>query len=82
MLRRFVYSQLGFTGMVFTFAYNYLAATLRSIGDTRAALFFLLISLGYNLLCAWLLVGVLGIAIFAVPAGPIGSGLMEAMEEQ
>jgi hypothetical protein len=27
------------------------------------------------------LVGVLGIAIFAVPAGLIGSGLMEAMDE-
>ena len=29
----------------------------------------------------WYLVGVLGIAIFAVPAGLIGSGLMEAMDE-
>ena len=28
------------------------------------------------------LVGVLGIAIFAVPAGLIGSGLMEAMEQK
>ena len=28
-----------------------------------------------------ILVGVLGIAIFAVPAGLIGSGLMEAMDE-
>lgn len=50
-------------GMVFTFAYNYLAATLRAVGDTRMALYFLLISLGYNLLCAWLLVGVLNMGI-------------------
>ena len=50
-------------GMVFTFTYNYLAATLRAVGDTRMALYFLLISLGYNLMCAWLLVGVLHMGI-------------------
>ena len=43
------YLRIILVGMVFTFAYNYLAATLRAIGNTQAALFFLLISLGYNL---------------------------------
>ena len=50
-------------GMVFTFVYNFLASTLRAVGDTKTALYFLLLSLGYNLLCAWLLVGVLGMGI-------------------
>ena len=47
------YLRIILVGMVFTFAYNYLAATLRAIGNTQAALFFLLISLGYNLGAAW-----------------------------
>ena len=50
-------------GMVFTFTYNYLASNLRAVGDTKMALVFLLISLGYNLVCAWLLVGVLHMGI-------------------
>ena len=50
-------------GMVFTFTYNYLASALRAVGDTGMALCFLLISLGYNLLAAWLLVGVMGMGI-------------------
>ena len=57
------YLRVILVGMVFTFTYNYLASTLRAVGDTRTALYFLLISLGYNLLCAWLLVGVLGMGI-------------------
>lgn len=51
------YLRIILVGMVFTFVYNYLAAALRAIGDTRAALYFLFISLGYNLAAAWLLVG-------------------------
>ena len=47
------YLRVILVGMLFTFAYNYLAATLRAIGNTKAALYFLLASLGYNLLAAW-----------------------------
>ena len=36
---------------------------LRAIGDTRAALLFLFLSLGYNLVCAWVLVAVLDLGI-------------------
>ena len=57
------YLRIILVGMVFTFAYNYLAASLRSIGDTRAALYFLFLSLGYNLVAAWLLVAVLQLGI-------------------
>ena len=57
------YLRIILIGMVFTFTYNYLAATLRAVGDTQAALYFLLASLGYNLVCAWLLVAVLDMGI-------------------
>lgn len=57
------YLRIILLGMVFTFTYNYLASTLRAVGDTKAALYFLLISLGYNLAAAWLLVAVLKLGI-------------------
>ena len=53
------YLRIILTGMVFTFTYNYLASTLRAVGDTKAAMYFLLASLAYNLAAAWLLVAVL-----------------------
>ena len=58
-----LYLRIILLGMVFTFSYNYLASTLRAVGDTQAALLFLLVSLGYNLVCAWFLVAVLGMGI-------------------
>jgi len=57
------YLRIILVGMLFTFTYNYLASTLRAVGDTKAALFFLLLSLGYNLAAAWLMVAVLGMGI-------------------
>ena len=57
------YLRIILVGMIFTFIYNYLAASLRSIGDTRTALYFLFLSLGYNLAAAWLLVAVLKLGI-------------------
>ena len=57
------YLRIILTGMIFTFTYNYLAATLRAVGNTKAALYFLLLSLGYNLICAWVLVAVLRLGI-------------------
>ena len=70
------YLRIILVGMVFTFAYNYLAATLRAIGNTQAALFFLLISLGYNLGAAWVLVAQLGLGIqgTALAAATLGTG--------
>ena len=64
------YLRIILVGMVFTFAYNYLAATLRAIGNTQAALFFLLISLGYNLGAAWVLVAQLDWASRGPPWPP------------
>lgn len=75
-----LYLRIILLGMVFTFTYNYLASTLRAVGDTQAALFFLLISLGYNLVCAWLLVavfhmGITGTALATASAQLLSSGL-------
>lgn len=68
------------TGMIFTFTYNYLAAALRSIGDTKTALYILLLSLGYNLIAAWIFVvilewGILGTALATASAQLLSSGL-------
>lgn len=75
-----VYLRIILTGMLFTFAYNYLASTLRAIGDTKAALYFLLLSLGYNLAAVWLLVailklGVVGAALATASAQLLSSAL-------
>jgi len=74
------YLRVILVGMVFTFTYNYLASTLRAVGDTKTALYFLLISLGYNLACAWLLVavfelGITGTAIATATAQCLSSAL-------
>jgi len=74
------YLRVILVGMVFTFTYNYLASTLRAVGDTRTALYFLLLSLGYNLACAWLLVavfklGITGTAIATATAQCLSSAL-------
>ena len=58
-----VYLRIILVGMLFTFTYNYLAATLRAVGDTKAALYFLLASLVYNLAAAWFFVAVLDLGI-------------------
>jgi len=65
------YLRVILAGCVFTFTYNYLASALRAVGDTQAALMFLLLSLGYNLLAAWLLVAV-------IPLGITGTALATA----
>ena len=74
------YLRIILAGMVFTFTYNYLASTLRAVGDTKAALYFLLISLGYNLVAAWILVavfkmGITGTALATASAQMLSSAL-------
>lgn len=73
------YLRIILVGMVFTFAYNYLASTLRSIGNTRVALYFLLISLGYNLACAWLLVAVLDMGIAGTALATASAQLLSSL---
>lgn len=73
------YLRVILVGMVFTFTYNYLAATLRAVGDTKAALYFLLISLGYNLGAAWLLVAVLGMGIIGTALATASAQLLSSL---
>lgn len=73
------YLRVILVGMVFTFLYNYLAATLRAVGDTRAALYFLLISLGYNLIAAWLLVAVLKLGIIGAALATSSAQLLSSL---
>lgn len=79
MLDVSVYLRIILTGMVFTFTYNYLASTLRAVGDTKAALYFLLISLGYNLCAAWLLVAVLGLGITGTALATASAQLLSSL---
>lgn len=73
-----VYLRIILTGMLFTFAYNYLASTLRAIGDTKAALYFLLASLGYNLAAVWLLVAVLRLGILGAALATASAQLLSS----
>lgn len=67
------YMRIYFLGMVFQFAYNAMAAELRSVGDSGATMLFLLISSVANILLDLLFVlifklGVAGVAIGTVLA--------------
>lgn len=73
------YLRIILVGMVFTFAYNYLAAALRAIGDTKVALYFLLVSLAYNLAAAWLLVAVLHMGIAGTALATASAQLISAL---
>lgn len=73
------YLRVILVGMLFTFAYNYLAATLRAIGNTKAALYFLLASLGYNLLAAWVLVAQMKLGIVGTALATSSAQLLSAL---
>ena len=74
-----IYLRVILTGMVFTFTYNYLASTLRAVGDTQAALYFLLLSLGYNLAAAWVLVAVLELGILGTALATASAQLLSTL---
>lgn len=44
-----VYLRIVFTGLIFTFVYNFFSNTLRALGDSRAPLYFLIISAFLNI---------------------------------
>lgn len=73
------YLRIILVGMLFTFAYNYLASTLRAIGNTKAALYFLLASLGYNLLAAWILVAQMKLGIVGTALATSSAQLLSAL---
>lgn len=74
-----IYLRCILVGMIFTFSYNFLAATLRAVGNTRTALYFLLISLGYNLVCAWFLVAVMHLGILGTALATASAQLLSTV---
>ncbi len=74
-----VYLRCILVGMLFTFTYNFLASTLRAVGNTKAALYFLLISLGYNLAAAWFLVAVVRLGILGTALATASAQLLSTL---
>ena len=70
------YLRIVFLGLVFTFVYNFLANTLRALGDSRTPLYFLIISAVFNVVGDLLLVVVLG---WGVSGSAISTVLSEAL---
>ena len=68
------YLRIIFLGILFTFIYNFLANTLRALGDSKTPLYFLMISAVLNIIGDILMVAVLG-------WGVIGSAVSTVVSE-
>ena len=64
------YLRIVFAGLIFTFFYNFLAATMRALGDSKSALYFLMISAVLNIGGDLFFVQALGWAATAAPSPP------------
>lgn len=73
------YIRIYFLGMVFQFAYNAMAAELRSVGDSKATMLFLLISSAVNILLDLLLVIVCGLGVAGVAVGTVLAQLVSVL---
>lgn len=62
-------------GLIFQFGYNVFAALLRAVGDSKATLYFLLISSSANILLDFLLVKGLGLGVGGAAAATVVSQL-------
>ena len=58
-----VYSRIYLSGLLFQFGYNIVAALLRSMGDSKASLYFLMISSGINIVLDLLFVAGFGLGV-------------------
>ena len=74
-----VYFRIYALGLIFQFLYNIVAAILRSIGDSRATLYFLFISSVCNILLDLLTVLVLGWGIVGVAVATVFSQAISAV---
>ena len=70
------YLKIVFVGLVFTFVYNFFSNTLRALGDSRAPLYFLIISAVFNVVLD--LVFVLGLE-WGVPGSAAATVLSQAV---
>ena len=57
------YLRIVFAGLIFTFFYNFLAATMRALGDSKATLYFLLVSSILNVVLDLAFVAGLGLGV-------------------
>ena len=57
------YLRVVFAGLIFTFFYNFLAATLRALGDSKSALYFLMLSAVLNIFGDLVCVAGLGLGV-------------------
>lgn len=70
------YLRIVFGGLIFTFFYNFLAATLRALGDSKTALYFLMLSSVFNIFGDLFFVMVLG---WGAPGCALSTVLSEAL---
>ena len=66
-------------GMLCTYFYNLASGMLRSIGDTRAATFFLFVAVAVNAVADYLFVGVFGFSIAGAAWATVLSQLLSAL---
>lgn len=64
------YLRIVFAGLIFTFFYNFLAATMRALGDSKSALYFLMVSSVLNIGGDLFFVEVLNWGSEAAPSPP------------
>ncbi|MCI9336828.1 MAG: MATE family efflux transporter [Lachnospiraceae bacterium] len=67
------YLRIVFLGILFTFIYNFLANTLRALGDSRTPLYFLMISAVLNVFGDLLLVAALGLGVLGSAVSTVAS---------
>ena len=73
-----IYLNIIFGGLICTFFYNYCAATLRAIGNTRSALYILSFSMATNLILDYVLIAVLNWGIAGAAWATVFSQLVSA----
>ena len=67
------YLRVVFAGLIFTFFYNFLAATLRALGDSKSALYFLMLSAVLNIFGDLVCVAGLGLGVEAAAFSTVAS---------
>ena len=74
------YLRIVFGGLLFTFFYNFLAATMRALGDSKSPVWFLAAASAINIVLDLLTVCVLGLGVagaaIATVVSQLGSGLL------
>ncbi len=73
-----IYFRIYSIGLMFQFVYNIVAAILRSLGDSRATLYFLLISSVFNIVLDLIAVLVLGWGVMGVAVATVLAQLLSA----